>query len=307
MTDEIDQVRLSFRQAIQAESGSLYHNVQQLGRGGNAVTFLMIAGSGPSQGVPFAVKIFRRVSKPERRQSFLDEVRFLQECNHPNILRIFDEGTHGGEHPFVVSEYLPQTLADVIRVRSTSLAVKVSYALQLLSTLDYLGSLSPAVIHRDIKPQNIFIKGPSCVLGDFGLMKRLDTVWEESSESVVKESVGPGMPFYYRTPDLVDYAGGGRLPTVKSDVFQLGLVLAELFTGRNPERRAENNDFLSEVVLDPIGFIPGSFHAPIRNLVASMLEMAPGSRPTAKEVLPAWRDLFFSVADAVNAIEGRVF
>ena len=177
----------------------------------------------------FAVKVFRNLSRPDRRHSFLEEARFLQTCDHPAIIRTYDEGVYY-ENPFVVMEYLPRTLAQVMR-RGCGIVEKVAFAIQLVSALEYLDSLDPKVVHRDIKPPNIFIKGGSCVLGDFGLMKRLT-----DDPSIIKESLGPGMAYYYRTPDLVAYLRGGAPVTTKSDVFQLGLVLAHLFTGWNPEK-----------------------------------------------------------------------
>lgn len=85
------------------------------------------------------------------------------------------------------------------------------------------------------------------MLGDFGLLKRGKEIDDDSSENIFKRSVGPGMPFCYRTPDQVSYARNEAELTVASDIFQLGLVAAELFTGRNPEKRAEHNNFLSDV------------------------------------------------------------
>lgn len=82
-SDSIDKVELNFKEGIQASSEHWYDNIQWLGQGGNAVTWLMLARSGPFKGTPFAVKIFRRVSKPERRESFITEMKFLGECDHP--------------------------------------------------------------------------------------------------------------------------------------------------------------------------------------------------------------------------------
>jgi serine/threonine protein kinase len=93
---------------------------------------------------------------------------------------------------------------------------KLSYVLQLLSALNYLAALTPQVVHRDIKPQNIFVKGGSAVLGDFGLMKLLDGNAEADRE-IFKESVGPGMPFYYRTPPMISRRfGHGRQSSGRS-------------------------------------------------------------------------------------------
>lgn len=56
-----------------------------LGAGGNAVTFLVVCTAGPHRGVPFALKFFRRMSKPERREAFVDELEFLKCCDHPAV------------------------------------------------------------------------------------------------------------------------------------------------------------------------------------------------------------------------------
>src|SRR5947209_7170693 len=169
MEDELD---LSFAQGIQSASGVWYKILQLLGAGGNAAAFLAVATAGENKGIPFALKVFRRLSKPAWRDNFLREIAFLKTCSHPAILRVFDEGIFRREHPFVVAEYLPKTLESIIRADSATIVEKISFTLQLLSGLAYLADSSRTVVHRDIKPSNIFIKGHSCVLGDFGLLKR---------------------------------------------------------------------------------------------------------------------------------------
>jgi serine/threonine protein kinase len=231
-----DYFRLEVGQGVKSERGIWYKNIQSLGIGGNAITFLVQCTSGMCKGILFALKVFRVISREERKHKFLAERDFLEEsCSHPAIMRVFDTGVfvnEDGEFPFVVTEYLPFTLADKMRSRSATTVEKVSYTLQLLSALVYLDSLPVPVVHRDIKPKNIFLKGQSCVLGDFGLMKFIDKN-DEVDREIFKESVGPGMPYYYRTPDLIAYARYESSISTKSDVFQLGLVVAELFTGRN--------------------------------------------------------------------------
>ena len=281
--------------------------------GGNAVTHLVVSTSDTYRGIPFALKIFRRLSKPERMISFLKEVDFLKEQNHPALMRVFDEGKYRysmdgirNEYPFVVAEYLPDTMYKVMRSNSTSVAEKISFSIQLLSALSFLEQVERPVVHRDIKPQNIFVKGKSCVLGDFGLMKIIGENVDED-QMTFKESIGPGMPFFYRTPDLVAYAKDGVPLTTKTDVFQLGLVLAELFTGRNPARRAINSDVLAPVVLDALGDCPGKFSGSIANLINRMLTFDPIKRPAASELLDGWMGLFETVCREVGALEGQVF
>jgi eukaryotic-like serine/threonine-protein kinase len=298
----MDFFYLDIGQSLQSESGTWYRNLQVLGSGGNAVTFLAVATSGPNRGVPFAIKVFRRLSKPERRDSFLKEISFLKDCNHPCIMRVFDTGVFQKEHPFFVAEYLPETLYQKLRGDKVSMVVKISYALQLLSALAYLDGLTPPVVHRDIKPQNIFIKGNSCVLGDFGLLKHVDAEGAEDRE-VFKESIGPGMPFRYRTPDQVAYLKNEAAITTKSDVYQLGLVFAEIFTARNPQK--PSGGFEDAIELEPLGRIPGALSGGIATVIGRMLEADPGKRQNAVDFLPPLEGLFKAAVSQAHALEGR--
>src|SRR5262245_35618596 len=81
-----DRFELEFNQSVQAQSGAWYRNYQVLGSGGNAVTFLVHCSDGPYVGLPFALKVFRKLSKPERRTSFLTETQFLGTQTHPAIM-----------------------------------------------------------------------------------------------------------------------------------------------------------------------------------------------------------------------------
>ena len=291
-----------FRQGILAQSGSWYRCLQLLGSGGNADTWLVLATDGTRKGIPFAMKVFRNLARPERRESFLREIEFLKRCDHPAIMRVFDDGVYR-EYPFVVAEYLPQTLQQAMRA-GLRLIEKLSYTLQLVSAIDYLAGLQDPVVHRDIKPQNIFIKGRSCVLGDFGLMKAL-SIEDAPDREVFKESVGPGMPFFYRTPDLVAYARGESMITPKSDVFQLGLVIAEMFTGRNPSRRTSS--VYDPIVLDPLGPIPGELGVNIASVLRRMLVLDPQSREPASTFVAPWQGILLDAAERVHRLEGRVF
>jgi len=306
-----DFFSLDVGQSIHSETDVWYKNVQTLGHGGNAITFLALATSGSARGVLFAIKVFRKLSQPARREAFLEEVSFLESADHPCIMRIYDAGifvrksAQGTFHyPFVAAEYLPKTLAVVIRENTASLAEKVSYALQLLSSLNYLASSVRPVIHRDIKPQNIFVKGGSCVLGDFGLMKFLDRD-DDVDRNILKESELPGMPFYYRTPDLIRYARGEAGITTKSDVFQLALVLAELFTGWNPARRPAN--ILDNIELDQINHIGGSLGGSIATLLRRMLELNENDRVSAHDIMGGWQGVLNDIVEKSHELEGRVF
>ena len=300
-------LQFAFGQGIRSDTDIWYRYLQEVGRGKNATTILVVPSSGPYRGVPFALKIFQRTSNEESRRRFLREIAFLQQCAHPAIMRVYDSGVFrvgDEEFPFVVAEYLPLRLYDIIRNNSASIPERLAYSLQLISALDYLASLRPAVVHRDVKPENIFVKGRSCVLGDFGLMKRI-TATGRPSIDVTRESSGAVMPLNYRTPDLIAYSRGRAQITPKSDVFQLGLVLAELFTGRNPSRPAANED--DDLVLDRLGFIPSeALGGLIHSIVTEMLCYNPATRIDASTLFDKWQTAFFTGAESAYRLNGRV-
>lgn len=218
------------------------------------------------------------------------EINFLRTCQHPSVLTVFDEGLHLDKYPFAVFEYLPRTLAEEI-TSGTSFLLRVEYSLHLFSALNYLSRQDPPAVHRDIKPKNIFVKGGSCVLGDFGLMKhrRAD---DRIDKEFFKKSIGPGMPQRYRTPDLVSYLKGGPPPTPKSDVFQLGLVLAELFAGQNPQKAMAKGGYRSPIELEDLIDQPHPLWGAARAALESMLIRKPEDRQTAELLLATWQDIY---------------
>jgi len=229
------------------------------------------------------------------------------------VMRVFDDGsfrfTQGGrpgEYPFLVAEYLPETLQAVILANRVSMLERAAFAAQLTSALVFLSGRSPAVIHRDIKPSNIYVKGPTCVLGDFGLLKRVNEL-DDGDREILKESGGPGMPHDYRTPDLVAYARNESIVTPKSDVFQLGLVLAELFTGHNHCRPAQAEDRLSPVEVDPIRAIPWEHGGLVASILKRMLTPDPLDRPDPVELQDNWNTVFEVGAEEARSETGRVF
>jgi len=295
---------LEENQGIESRDNEWYMNLQEVGEGGNAVVYLVVQTTGKVRGNPFALKIFKHTENEERLDRFLEELEFLQETSHPSILTYQDTGTYY-DHPFLVSEYLPKTLED-IDGPEMQMTKKLNYSVQLLSALIHLSNRDPPIIHRDIKPDNIFVKGSSCVLGDFGLMKHGNEdnddengVWQESTEDA--------LPHFYRTPDLVNYAKGDGQLTTKSDVYQMGLVLTELFTGWNPLERPENDDPLSPVELNEIDYIKGEYGGRIADLLNRMLVENPDERESAEELMDDWMGIYEDAMGSARALNGQVF
>ncbi len=290
-----DHFELERWKAINADSGEWYQAVRLLAPGRNAATFLAVCTSGPNHGIPFAIKVFRRISTPEAKKRFLDEARFLRGVSHPAIMRIYDEGTYYGENPFVVAEYLPLTLRKIIDNNRALVTERLTYSIQLLSAVRFLQSQNPKVVHRDIKAENVFIKGLSCVLGDFGLIKRSPITDDDNDREMIKISHGPGMPLRCRTPELRKYLRKEPVVIAKSDIYQLGLLLAELFTGKNPQRQAD--DYTDPIVLDRVERISGEIGAGIASLLNRMLQEDPSERPDIDYLMDNWLKVFRGAVD----------
>ena len=277
-------IYLQVGQSIKSEREEFYRILSYLGCGANAYAYKCLCTSGQNRGLEFVIKIQYNLSSPMRRDRFLRETAFLYECNHPAILTQFDHGTFTtaqDEFPFIVTNYMPETLKNRMN-GEIPFELKLKYSCQLLSAIHFLQLQH--VIHRDIKPNNIFISSENVVLGDFGLIKKIEDSVQENdmatrddvelvNSTVLSKLDGyAAMARFYRTPELVDYANRKAPLYIESDVFQLGLVLTELFTGKNPLRPAE--DLHSPIELDDIGYVNTPHHGRlIHDTLAQMLQI----------------------------------
>jgi serine/threonine protein kinase len=299
-------------QLVVSGSDMKYRIIQPIGSGGNCDVYLVVSLSAKHRAALFALKLFMRTQNSERLQQFRAEVEFLNSVEHPALMRVYDKGdtsipTKAGKssHPFVVTDYYPETL-DRALARGLRIPDRVLYMIQLLAALQYLATLKPPVVHRDIKPGNIFLRGHTCALGDFGLMRRLDGRTEEDVAGVLEKlSAGPGMPRSYRTPDLVRYANGDGPLTVASDVFQLGLVAAEIFCGRNPLKAAARKT--DPIELEDLRSVPGRHGDTIKSLIQRMLVDDAAARESVEELLDPWEGVLNDVSRDYQHLEGRAF
>ena len=147
------------------------------------------------------------------------EVRVARQIAHPNVCRTYDIAEADGQI-FVVMEYVDgEDLASVLRRLGRPTPDKaVEIARQLCLGLG--AAHENGVLHRDLKPANIMIDGRGRVrITDFGLAG--------NAEDLAAEAGGAGTPGYM-APELLR----GGAATAQSDIFALGLVLYELFTGK---------------------------------------------------------------------------
>ena len=152
---------------------------------------------------------------------FRNEVRIARQVSHPNVCRVYDFGEIEGQ-VFLSMEYVDgEDLASLVRRIGRLPADKgVEIARKLCAGL--AAAHEKGVLHRDLKPSNIMLDARGQVLlTDFGLAGLADQL----SAAEVRN----GTPAYMAPEQLA-----GKEVTVQSDIYALGLVLYEIFTGKRP-------------------------------------------------------------------------
>jgi serine/threonine protein kinase/tetratricopeptide (TPR) repeat protein len=169
----------------------------------------------------------------ERRQRFQREARAISSLQHPNICTLFDVGRHDGTD-FLVMEYLDGgTLAARIHKGPLALDLSLRYAAETADALDY--AHRRGIVHRDVKPANIFItsRGEAKVL-DFGLAKLDDPRSDQAITAATAELrvfTVPGVAMGTAAYMSPEQARGEDLDA-RTDIFSLGAVLYEMATGK---------------------------------------------------------------------------
>jgi hypothetical protein len=254
--------------------GGRYRIVGLLGAGGMGEVF---RADDLKLAQPIALKFLPRelVRDPAALARFHSEVRTARQVSHPNVCRVFDIGESDGQH-FLSMEYVDgEDLASLLRrIGRVPPDKALDIARQLCAGLS--AAHTAGVLHRDLKPANVMLDGRGRVrITDFGL--------------AIHPAHVAGDPSFAGTPAYMspEQAAGHRL-TSASDIYALGLVLYEIFTGRRPfaGRTA------GEVLRAQSGSAPVTPSSHIRDLdpkiervILACLEKDPRDRPASALVV----------------------
>jgi Tol biopolymer transport system component/tRNA A-37 threonylcarbamoyl transferase component Bud32 len=173
----------------------------------------------------------------DRLRRFEQEAQAAGALNHPNILAVYDVGTHDGA-PYVVSELLEgESVKERLDDGTIAQRKATDYALQVAHGL--AAAHEKGIVHRDLKPDNLFITNDDRVkILDFGIAKLIEPVGEGVAQTDIatrKVQTDPGTVMGtvgYMSPEQVR----GRHVDHRSDIFSFGAVLYEMLSGQRAFR-----------------------------------------------------------------------
>jgi len=203
------------------------------------------------------------------REGFYAEVRMARQVSHPNVCRVYDVGDSNGQlflsMEFVDGEDLASLLRRIGRLPDDK---AVEIAQQLCSGLG--AAHRSGVLHRDLKPSNVMIDGKGRArITDFGL-----AIASDDADTKASPAGTPG----YVAPELFR----GAAPSVQSDLYALGLVLYELFTGKKAFEAtslAELYRKQTETNPTPPSSVVKNFDPAVERAILRCLDHDPAQRP----------------------------
>ncbi len=268
MDERIDELIKQFKIDDILESIH-YRFIKILGRGGQGVVVL----TKDSDGIEKAVKIMKLPTSGGRAnrakiERLKNDIEFCSQYNHENIIKYHLHGEYPNDGQraqflYAVMDYFPKNLRDVIsESESYPPEQRLNYLIQLSKAIN--AAHDKRIIHRDIKPENVLINGYHLVLSDFGIAHFEDAGLTVADDLLVNRN--------YLSPEQ-KIEGDALTITFASDIYSLGLIINECFTGENPA----GSDYRHIEQYYPYLF-------ELDNLVDMMMSYRADERPTADSV-----------------------
>jgi len=250
-----------------------------------------------------AIKILRSASigDPDRLRRFEQEARAAAALNHPNIVAIYDIGTHD-HSPYIVSEMLEgETLRQKLTGGALTVRTCIDYGRQIASGL--VAAHEKRIIHRDLKPENLFITRDGQVkILDFGIAKLTARETEENPTVIsmtTQTKVGTVLGTVgYMSPEQLR----GKPVDHRSDIFSLGAILYEMLTGvRAFHGETEVDTMMAVLNADPKELTATRENIPVvfEQIVQRCLEKDPENR------FQSARDLAFALGTVSGTTSSR--
>ncbi|HTX60361.1 MAG TPA: protein kinase [Verrucomicrobiae bacterium] len=253
-----------------------YEIIELVGRGGTADTY---RATDQTLGRDVAVKVLVDRSD-DTNARLLAEARAMARLNHQRIVAIYDAGEHDGLS-YIVMEFVPGKTLSALEGGELGYKQALGYICEVLEALEYANS--QGVIHRDIKPSNIMILegGKHVKLTDFGLARRASDVTQTTRTGQIIGTIS------YLAPERFL----SKPADVRSDLYSVGIVMYEIFTGTLPFRN-DRDDIVATMyshvhdLPTPPREINRNIPEALENIIMRAIDRDPGKRfQTASEFL----------------------
>jgi class 3 adenylate cyclase/AmiR/NasT family two-component response regulator len=271
-----------------------YRLTRKIGAGGMTEVYL---AARESDGLPVVLKVLEASGKAvsEHLSRFIQEYTLLSRIEHPNVIRIYDQG-FTDDHAYIAMEYFEQgdlraeITTGMDQQRVLAIVAQIAQALEAIH--------ARGIIHRDLKPENIMRReGGSVSLADFGIAKSMLQA-ENMALTQTRHGDVVGTP-YYLSPEQA----AGQPIGPQSDLYSLGVMMFEMLVGERPFRAETLDLLLARHMSAPTPALPDT-HAALQPIVERLMAKRPQERyPTPRDLLAdlARRSLLPTAAGTAGA------
>jgi serine/threonine-protein kinase len=248
-----------------------YRVQKLLGEGGMGQVYLC-HDEGLDRQVAVKVLMPSMAAETDSRERFLREARAMAKISSPHVVTVYrvvaDE-----EAPHIVMELLDgEDVAERVH-RDGAMPWPEAVDVTIDSVLGLLAAEEVGIVHRDVKPANLFLTPKGCKLTDFGLARPID-----GSADLTQAGIVVGTP-HYLAPELARGGGG----TAASDVYALGATLYRMLTGHAPFDATAPLAVITQHITEPAPRLTDhdvvEVPAALSELVERMMAKKPDARP----------------------------
>jgi serine/threonine-protein kinase len=262
---------------LQAKLAGTYRLERELAGGGMSRVFV-------AEDLKLKRRVVVKVLPPEMvptagAERFQREIELVAQLQHPHIIPLLTADTADGASYYTMPLIAGESLRDRL---SRAGPLPVEDALRIWR--DVLDALAHAhasgIVHRDIKPGNILLSGRNALVTDFGIARAIETAAGDARETTPGLAIGTPA---YMAPEQ---AAGGHDVDPRVDIYQAGLVMYELLTGRLPfDTGFTSESLLARVTREPAPLVRPEASSSLIVLVMRCLASVPAERPQSAESL----------------------
>ncbi len=270
-----------------------YRIIRPIGEGGMASVFLAVQKSLERE-VALKVMSPALAANSEFASRFLIEGKITAKLQHPNLVTVYDIGSHNGVY-YLAAEYIPGgTLKDKVTSGGLNVGEMLDIVSDIAHGLDF--AHQKGFVHRDVKPGNVLFRNDGrVVLADFGIAKAMDG---SNSSTVAGSSIG--------TPDYMSpEQARGETVDGRSDLYALGVVLYELLVGHPPYQASDPFTVALMHVTQPVPELPEQHHW-LQPLIHGLMAKQPAERyNTGAAFVEAMHQLLATAPQGATLHEAR--